>query len=90
MLYSRWLIKNEKAYREVSLCSDILGFSAAPKFEEEYLNLNDKNELILCTDGLSELLEYEQKSKDNKKDDITAIFINLKNVSDSDTKEKEG
>lgn len=83
-------VKNEKAYREVSLCSDILGFSAAPKFEEEYLNLNDKNELILCTDGLSELLEYEQKSKDNKKDDITAIFINLKNVSDSDTKEKEG
>lgn len=77
------LLKDKLEYKEIELCSNLLGFST-DNYQEEVLDVSNAEEIVFCTDGLSDLLTLDNIQ--NKKDDITAIFIKLKNVFESNTK----
>ena len=77
------LLKDKLEYKEIELCSNLLGFST-DNYQEEVLDVSNAKEIVFCTDGLSDLLTLGNIQ--NKKDDITAIFIKLKNVFESNTK----
>ena len=82
------LFKKADKLEKIPTSSHPIGFSQNTKYEEKTFSLENVQEIIFSTDGLSELFLSKQEGNfilhEAKHDDVSAIFIKLKNLSKLD------
>ena len=74
--------RGQANYEQVDTPNTILGFSPNASFDEGVLPIDDSiEEIILCTDGYSELVKLPELPPvdEVKHDDVAAIFIHFNN-----------
>lgn len=73
--------KNEKNYKEIEMENYLIGYDSEATFYEKKMSLENVDDVIFSTDGFSELL-YKAASDlaKAKHDDISAVFIRIKNT----------
>ncbi|MBR3623581.1 MAG: SpoIIE family protein phosphatase [Selenomonadaceae bacterium] len=81
------LIKKENTLKRIQTSSHPIGFSEDTEYEEKSVPLENVKEIIFSTDGLSELFLCNQEGRfvlhEAKHDDVSAIFIKLKDKNPS-------
>jgi hypothetical protein len=71
-------VRKKDGLHEVKMNNFLLGYEANAEYAEKSLKLSDIDEVIFLSDGFSELLFSEIKTNMAIHDDISAIFVKLK------------
>lgn len=81
--FPEFIIKKDASLTKIQTSSHPIGFLNDTVYKEKVLSLENVNEIIFSTDGLTELFLNNQEGKfvlqEAKHDDVSAIFIKLKN-----------
>lgn len=80
------LLKRGDEIERIQTSSHPIGFDENTEYKEKKVSLENVQEIIFSTDGLSELFLRNQDGKfvlhEAKHDDVSAIFIKIKNIKD--------
>ena len=70
-----FFVKENSIYKKINLCGKLIGYGLDTPYKEKILSLENINDIVIPTDGLSDM---PKMSEDKKQDDISAFFIHIK------------